>query len=215
MNPRDIEQLSEFLDGRLQPSASARLESRLASEPELVSALDGMRESCALLRRMPKRRAPRNFTLTPKMVGLKPPLPRAYPILRFATVAAAFLFAVSFIRIGSGALGAAQPAAEPAAFSAEAITDEAPLLAAAPGPGPGEEPVTPAPDAGSGQELATPAPEEYRSAEPPPMAKTAGEPAPAPPLLTNWQLAFAAIAVLGAAAMLLLRRLAARKWREK
>ncbi len=205
MNPRDIEQLSEFLDGRLQPSASARLESRLASEPELVSALDGMRESRALLRRMPKRRAPRNFTLTPKMVGLKPPLPRAYPILRFATVAAAFLFAVSFIRIGSGALGAAQPAAEPAAFSAEALTDEAPLLAAAPGPG--EELATPAPDAASA--------EASRSVEQPPAAKSAGEPAPAPPLLTNLQIAFAAIALVGAAAMLLLRRLAARKWREK
>ncbi|MCQ3945318.1 MAG: hypothetical protein DPW21_01325 [Anaerolineae bacterium] len=205
MNPRDIEQLSEFLDGRLKPSASARLESRLASEPELVSALDGMRESRALLRRMPKRRAPRNFTLTPKMVGLKPPLPRAYPILRFATVAAAFLFAVSFIRIGSGALGAAQPAAEPAAFSAEALTDEAPLLAAAPAPG--EELATPAPDAASA--------EASRSVEQPPAAKSAGEPAPAPPLLTNLQIAFAAIALVGAAAMLLLRRLAARKWREK
>ncbi|MBV6467167.1 MAG: hypothetical protein PGMFKBFP_02509 [Anaerolineales bacterium] len=205
MNPRDIEQLSEFLDGRLKPSASARLESRLASEPELVSALDGMRESRALLRRMPKRRAPRNFTLTPKMVGLKPPLPRAYPVLRFATVAAALLFAVSFVRIGSGALGAAQPAAEPAAFSAEALTDEAPLLAAAPAPG--EELATPAPDAASA--------EASRSVEQPPAAKSAGEPAPAPPLLTNLQIAFAAIALVGAAAMLLLRRLAARKWREK
>ncbi|HPP62020.1 MAG TPA: hypothetical protein PKV01_02135 [Anaerolineales bacterium] len=205
MNPRDIEQLSEFLDGRLKPSASARLESRLASEPELVSALDGMRESRALLRRMPKRRAPRNFTLTPKMVGLKPPLPRAYPILRFATVAAAFLFAVSFIRIGSGALGAAQPAAEPAAFSAEALTDEAPLLAAAPAPG--EELATPAPDAASA--------EASRSVEQPPAAKSAGEPAPAPPLLTNLQIAFAAIALVGAVAMLLFRRLAARKWLEK
>mgnify|MGYP001285209832 FL=1 len=205
MNPRDIEQLSEFLDGRLKPSASARLESRLASEPELVSALDGMRESRALLRRMPKRRAPRNFTLTPKMVGLKPPLPRAYPILRFATVAAAFLFAVSFIRIGSGALGAAQPAAEPAAFSAEALTDEAPLLAAAPAPG--EELATPAPDASSA--------EASRSVEHPPAAKSAGEPAPAPPLLTNLQIAFAAIALVGAVAMLLFRRLAARKWLEK
>lgn len=205
MNPRDIEQLSEFLDGRLKPSASARLESRLASEPELVSALDGMRESRALLRRMPKRRAPRNFTLTPKMVGLKPPLPRAYPILRFATVAAAFLFAVSFVRIESGALGAAQPAAEPAAFSAEALTDEAPLLAAAPAPG--EELATPAPDAASA--------EASRSVEQPPAAKSAGEPAPAPPLLTNLQIAFAAIALVGAVAMLLFRRLAARKWLEK
>ncbi|RIK23846.1 MAG: hypothetical protein DCC54_14345, partial [Anaerolineae bacterium] len=133
------------------------------------------------------------------------PLPRAYPILRFATVAAAFLFAVSFIRIGSGALGAAQPAAEPAAFSAEALTDEAPLLAAAPAPG--EELATPAPDAASA--------EASRSVEQPPAAKSAGEPAPAPPLLTNLQIAFAAIALVGAAAMLLLRRLAARKWREK
>lgn len=206
MNQHELERLSEYLDGRLTPSDSTRLEARLASDPALAAALDALRDTRSLLRRMPRRRALRNFTLTRKMVGLKPPLPRAYPLLRFATVAAALLFAVSFIRIGPIALGASAPAAAPQAYSA-AVATEAPLLAAAPAPA--QELATPA----APESLTAPAEDANRTMEQPPLAKSAEEPAPQPPLLSNWQVAFAAIAVLGAAFMLLLHQLAARKWR--
>jgi hypothetical protein len=90
---RDIEKLSAYLDGQLKPSETARLEARLQSDPELASVLKDLRQARGLLRQLPQRRAPRNFTLTPKMVGQKPPLPRTYPIFRFATVVATlFLF---------------------------------------------------------------------------------------------------------------------------
>jgi hypothetical protein len=90
---RDVEKLSAYLDGQLKPSEIARLEARLQSEPELAVVYKDLRQAQGLLRQLPQRRAPRNFTLTPKMVGQKPPLPRTYPIFRFATVVATlFLF---------------------------------------------------------------------------------------------------------------------------
>jgi len=96
MNFRDVELLSTYLDGQLNPSDSARLESRLKTDPELVAVMDDLRAARGVLRQLPSRRAPRNFTLTPKMVDLKPPLPRAYPVFRFASVFAALLFFLSY-----------------------------------------------------------------------------------------------------------------------
>jgi len=93
---RDVEQLSAYLDGQLKPSELARLESRLQSDPELASILNELRQARSLLRRLPQRRAPRNFTLTPKMVGQKPPLPRSYPVFRFATALATLLLFFTF-----------------------------------------------------------------------------------------------------------------------
>ena len=63
---RDVQQLSAYLDGQLKPSEAARLESRLQSEPGLASIFEELRQTRSLLRQLPQRRAPRNFTLTPK-----------------------------------------------------------------------------------------------------------------------------------------------------
>lgn len=98
---RDVEKLSAYLDGQLKTSEKARLESRLKSEPELASALNDLRQARRILRQLPQRRAPRNFTLTPTMVGQKPPMPGTYPVFRFASVLAAvllfFTFATNFM----------------------------------------------------------------------------------------------------------------------
>jgi hypothetical protein len=96
MNFRDVELLSTYLDGQLNPSDAARLESRLKTDLELVAVLNDLRAARGLVRQLPSRRAPRNFTLTPKMAGVRPPLPRAYPIFRFASVFAALLFFLSY-----------------------------------------------------------------------------------------------------------------------
>jgi hypothetical protein len=89
---RDIEKLSAFLDGELSQAEKTRLESRLTSNRELASALTDLRQARAVLRKTPKRRAPRNFTLTPKMAGIRPPVPRAVPALSWASAVAAILF---------------------------------------------------------------------------------------------------------------------------
>jgi len=93
---RDIEKLSAYLDGQLKDSEAVKLERLLKTNPELTSLLEELRQSQAILRQLPRRRAPRNFTLTPKMVGQKPPLPGAYPLFRFATGLATFLLIFSF-----------------------------------------------------------------------------------------------------------------------
>lgn len=95
-NFRDIENLSAYLDGQLDERDAARLETRLKTDPELDSILSDLRSARGVLRRLPSRKAPRNFTLTRRMVGLKPPMPRSYPLVRFATVFAAILFLCSF-----------------------------------------------------------------------------------------------------------------------
>jgi len=98
---RDVEKLSAYLDRELKPSEIMRLEARLQTDPELASILKDLRQARGVLRQLPPRCAPRNFTLTPKMVGQKPPMPRTYPIFRFATVLATallfFTFATNFM----------------------------------------------------------------------------------------------------------------------
>jgi hypothetical protein len=59
--------------------------------------MDDLRTARGLLRQLPQRRVPRNFTLTPKMAGLKAPEPRVYPVFRLATVLAALLFISTFV----------------------------------------------------------------------------------------------------------------------
>lgn len=219
MNARDVELLSSYLDGQLNPSDSARLEARLKADPGLSAALDAMRESRSLLRRLPKRRAPRNFTLTPRMVGKNPPLPRAYPVLRFASAFAALLFAFSYIanRVPVMAFGAAAPAAEPAygmGGGGPAVTE---LPAAAPEmelmmtESPATEP--PAEFAPAGTSAPSDRVMEIPSEAAPKAAN--GDQAQSPreaPALTFWQMIFAAVALLGGAGMLILRRAAAQKW---
>jgi len=95
-NFRDVTLLSAYLDGQLKPSEAARIEARLQTEPELASILQDLRQTRGILRQLPQRRAPRNFTLTPKMVGSKPPMPRAYPVFRLATVLATLLLFFTF-----------------------------------------------------------------------------------------------------------------------
>jgi hypothetical protein len=117
-NFREIEQLSSYLDGQLSQSESARLEARISSDPELASAFNDLRAARGILRKLPSRKAPRNFTLTRQMVGLKPPLPRSYSFFRFSTAFATVLLVLTFaansilpnIHFGAGApLSASAP----------------------------------------------------------------------------------------------------------
>jgi hypothetical protein len=176
---RDVEKLSAYLDGQLKPSDKARLESRLQSDPELASILKELRQSRSLLRQLPQRRAPRNFTLTPQMVGQKPPLPRTYPVFRFATVLATlllfFTFATNIVAprltrtaapqaaYGMGGGGGGAPETE-----LQAATEEAaqPMLESAPA----EEPAAPAGTPTPLGTLAVPAVQDSAQLTPTPQA---------------------------------------------
>lgn len=93
---RDLENLSAYLDGQLSNNETKRIETRLKSDVELHSALEDLRRTRELIHRLPHRRSPRNFTLTPNMVRLRPPLPRLYPIFRFAATITALLLIFTF-----------------------------------------------------------------------------------------------------------------------
>lgn len=146
-NFKDIEQLSAYLDGQLNSSDSARLESRISSDPELASNLNDIRAARGILRKLPARKAPRNFTLTRKMVGLRPPVPQSYSFFRFssafATILLVFTFAANSLAprlsspapgfaIGMGGGGAPEATEAPAATEAAAemlpAATEAPAL---------------------------------------------------------------------------------------
>ena len=229
MNRRDIELLSAYLDGQLKPSDSTRLETRLKSDPELVAVMDDLRAARNLLRRLPQRRAPRNFTLTRRMVGQNPPMPRAYPFFRFATTIATLLLFFSF---GLNFLAPQRAAApdfgmgggNPDLFSSEQAQE--PSIAAAPAteaPAATEPPVAemlPMPtqmstlDSGdSGRNAATEKIDATGTAAGQDQSQVASE--RMAPVSIGWQLALAGIALVGALLMLLMRQSAFQRWRQK
>lgn len=239
MNHRDLELLSSYLDGQLKPSDSARLEARLSSDPNLRAVLNDLRSARTLLRRLPTRKAPRNFTLTPKMVGKNPPLPRSYPAFRFVTTIATLLlfFTVGFNILapqlasqaplyGMGGGGAPEtysaqaPAAGAPATEAPAAT-EAPSAEMAPMGTVGPMPTATLSAADTARIPATPYEKNAATAEPGLQAQaplqnaqpsTRSAPSLIPPL---WQILLAGIALLSAIIMLTMRRLAAERWRQK
>jgi len=233
MNRRDIELLSSYLDGQLKPSETARLESRLSTDPDLRAVLDDLRSARGLLRQLPMRKAPRNFTLTPKMVGKNPPLPRSYWTFRFVTALASLML---FFALGLNFLGP-QMAASQSAFGgygggggapeissaqeappvAESAATEAPAAEVSP-----EEPsillAPPTPtisaEDSTTRELQTPDEKQGVMNE----ADVQPQPTPPNPLPTVppvWQMVLAAIVLLGGLGMVMMRQAAASRWRRK
>lgn len=126
ISPHDWEKLSTYLDGELSRQDQKRLETRLQSEVTLQNALNKLRRTKTILRRAPRMSAPRNFTITPKMVGQKEkkPRPRLFPVFRMATALATILLvAVLALDFGGGIVRsqwAAAPRDEVIAESVEA-----------------------------------------------------------------------------------------------
>jgi anti-sigma factor RsiW len=96
LNQRDWTALSAYLDGQLSLREKKRLERRLEGNPALKAGLEELRRTREVLRQQPRLRAPRHFTLTPEMAGMKLPH-RAYPAVRLAAVLASVLFVVVFL----------------------------------------------------------------------------------------------------------------------
>ena len=200
MNQRDLELLSSYLDGQLKPFDSSRLEGRLASDPDLRAVLDDLRAARGLLRQLPMRKAPRNFTLTPKMVGKNPPLPRSYPAFRFVTALASlmlfFTLGLNFVvpqiaqspAFGMGGGGApevfsaSEAPAVPEFAATEEPATEAPSILMVPAP---TETVAPAQD--SAREVETPSDKQgvTNSADLP--VETPAQTAPEPPIPPMWR----------------------------
>ncbi len=114
LSVRDYELISAYLDRELSQKEKTRLVARIVKDPDLARALDELRQTRAMLRQTPHRKAPRNFTLTPKMAGIRPPVPRVVPALSWASAVAIvmFVFTLGYNFLSSSVLPASQRAAD-------------------------------------------------------------------------------------------------------
>ena len=97
MSPRDWQLLSAYMDGQLSERERVQVEQRLNASPELQENLQVMRRNRAMLRSLPSRPVPRNFTLTPDMVPQPFRFRGLFPVLRLSSALAALLVMVMFM----------------------------------------------------------------------------------------------------------------------
>lgn len=117
---RDWELLSAYVDDQLSERERARIETRLAGDANLRTAVDDLRVTRAAVKSLPTLRAPRNFTLTPEMAGQNlRSSPRLFASFRLASVLSTVLLVIVMLGdlIGFGRVGMlpAQEVAAPAA----------------------------------------------------------------------------------------------------
>jgi anti-sigma factor RsiW len=223
---RDIELLSSHLDGQLSPSDSARLESRLKSDPQLAAAFEDLRLARGILRKVPARKSPRNFTLTRRMVGARPPLPRAYGFFRFSSALATMLLVAtvalnmlsnvrigvaSFVPQGGGGYGGGGQGDSFAAQEAPAAT-EAPSATEAPAAEMLPLPTMAAPEAAdTAREQATATPQ-LEAPKQPEGEVQSGLERDQVPFQIPWQLVLLAISVICGLIAYAMNRSAKQKW---
>ncbi len=109
---RDLEQLSAHLDGQLNDVEEQALLARLPREPGLQRALAELRQVREALRTLPPVRPPRNFTLTPSMVGLAAPRTSRGLAFAWGSALASLAFVVlAAVDLAGGGLVASRQAA--------------------------------------------------------------------------------------------------------
>lgn len=134
---RDYEQFSAYLDGQLSPAETHKLEEQLKANPEWRLALEELAATRAVVRRAPRYRAPRNFTLTPEMArqaARKPILPSSFSFRFSAALATVALIAVLVLQVLPGGGPASRVAMAPQAMPTQGKAAEQPsgALEAAP-----------------------------------------------------------------------------------
>jgi hypothetical protein len=124
---RDLELLSAYLDQELNPKEKARVEAHLQTSPQLRRILGELHQNRAALRSLPRLRAPRNFTLTPEIAGIKPKK-RTYPV--FGLVSALSSLVLILVLAGDFLINPAMttlqpPAEQPASLATTGESAEA------------------------------------------------------------------------------------------
>ncbi|HQM54017.1 MAG TPA: hypothetical protein PLX29_00895, partial [Anaerolineaceae bacterium] len=66
LTSRDWILISAYLDARLSPAASTRVEKRIQEDAHFKRSLEEVARLKQLLAALPQKRAPRNFTLAPE-----------------------------------------------------------------------------------------------------------------------------------------------------
>ncbi len=127
LSSRDIQTLSDYLDGRLNRKEQASLEIRLQSQVGLRDELEALKQTRVMLQTLPRRRAPRNFTLSPAMAPGRP-APRLFPVFSMASVLAGLVLVAVFL--GSYFTGGPASGARPPALSSSSALTQGNYAAA-------------------------------------------------------------------------------------
>ncbi len=133
-SPRDFERLSAYLDGQTTSKESAKIENRLKTDLVFRQAHQELRQIRALLQLTPRLRAPRNFFVTPEMVGARAPQPsRMVPLFSWASAVTSILFIVLVMgNFWRSNLGGSLPSDAPMAAEVMLAEEAPPVLEAAP-----------------------------------------------------------------------------------
>jgi anti-sigma factor RsiW len=126
LSNQDWELLSAYIDGELSSAKSEHLEARVQSNPDLRAALEDLSRTRAMLRSLPRLKAPRSFKLTPEMAGQRQPR-RLYPIFQFASALSSLMLILVLLSdfLGFGFQG---PFAQMASQAPEEIVVEEVLV---------------------------------------------------------------------------------------
>ena len=93
---KDLEKLSAYLDGQLNPNELVDLQNRLSQDNLLRDELIQMRRTRAVIQSLPRRKAPRNFTISKDMVlAVRPSA--SQPIFGFVSAVAILLLLVILV----------------------------------------------------------------------------------------------------------------------
>ncbi len=128
LSPQDWQQLSAYLDGQLSANDKTRLETRLRAQTSLRNGLEEISRTRTLLRSVPRRKVPHNFTLTRAMAAEQERRRSIwFPLLGVTSlVSLVSLIVVSFLSLFStGIAPAAAPIAMQAARSSQAEAPQA------------------------------------------------------------------------------------------
>jgi hypothetical protein len=115
--------ISAYLDEKSTPAEVSKIENRIAADPEFKKSIDEMAYTRRMLRALPAKRAPRNFTISASPEKIPARSPWLQPAMSFvsiaATVALVVIFAGSYLfsknQVAAPMAGAPQVAIESAA----------------------------------------------------------------------------------------------------
>lgn len=125
---QDYQLISSYLDSTCSARESAQVEARQKADMQFKQAVLEFQHTRRLLRALPQKRAPRNFTLSPSQVPARPQRFFLAPALNFVSLAATVLLVVIFAgsQLAPDLLGAkATQSAAPMLMAASSVSENA------------------------------------------------------------------------------------------
>jgi len=130
LTPRQWQLLSAYLDNQLTQKEKGQVEELLQQSTGAREALAALQRTLIILRALPMRKSPRNFTVSPQLVK-KPVIPTFNALLRFSSAMAALLL-VAVLALDFVGLSASIPTARMVEDAAsEMLAMEAPAAKSA------------------------------------------------------------------------------------